>query len=406
MTKEFDVVVWGATGFTGALIAKYFADNYGLGGDVRWAIAGRNQDKLAKVAAGLGASKDVPIIVADSSDEASLRALVDRTTTVLAAVGPFAKYGTPIVKLCAETGTHYCDITGEVYWVKQMIDAYNDVAKKSGARIVHCCGFDSIPSDLGAFMVANEMKKRHGVGCDHINAYVTMRMAAPSGGTLASMFNMMEEMGKDPNMRKVLGNPYSLTNGHKPSRRAPRESMFAQKSDDLDVWTAPFVMAAVNSKIVYRSNSLLGGAYGKDCLYTERLATGSGATGWKRATTQATQLVAMMAAGAIGPLRQIAKGKATQPGDGPSEARRKKSSFYLDFVAHGQGGPTVRGRVGADGDPGYDETAKMVAESAICLAKDADKLPSGPGVLTPAVAMGDVLIERLRNAGMTLEINA
>ena len=406
--REFDVVVWGASGFTGRLVAGYLFEQYGAGGDLRWAMAGRNQAKLEKIRDGLGGSaRDIPILIGDSADPDSLAAITQSTTVICSTVGPFAKYGTEMVAACARDGTHYCDITGEVQWMRRMIDSYEEDALASGARIVHTCGFDSIPSDLGCFYVNRAMWERHGVPCKEIRLGVKKLKGTFSGGTFASMLNALEESKRDPDARRALGHPYGLnpagtqTGPDGPDQKGPRWD------HDLGSWTAPFVMASVNTRVVRRSNVLMEYAYGKDFRYGESTMTGKGPAGWARATSMTAAMGAFLGAASLGPTRaMLNKMFLPQPGEGPTREQREKGYFELILVGkHPEDYRLdIRARVTGDRDPGYGATCRMLGESAVCLALDGERLTVGGGFWTPASAMGDLLLKRLRrNAGMAFE---
>ena len=405
-TREFDVVVWGATGFTGRLVAEYLLAQYGAGGELAWALGGRSEQKLEAVRGGLGPGAEaLPLIVGDSDDEASLRALAERTRVVCTTVGPYAHYGSKLVAVCAALGTDYCDLTGELPWMRRMIDDYQEVAVAHGARIVHTCGFDSIPSDLGVFHLQQEMRARHGVPARHIRCRVARFRGGFSGGTVASMLNLMEEAGRDAEVRRIVADPYALNPASRhagpdgPDLSAPAwDEAFAQ-------WIGPFLMAGVNTRVVRRSNALLDEAYGADFRYDEATLMGSGAAAWLKAAGLSAGLGATMVAGAVGPLRKVLAAMLPAPGEGPSKKQREAGFFELRLHGEhpGDADMALRSRVTGDRDPGYGSTAKMLGESAVCLAKDA--IPAGGGFWTPASAMGEPLLERLRkHAGLTFTL--
>ncbi len=408
--REFDVVVWGASGFTGRLTAEYLLARYGTSSAVRWAIAGRNAAKLesvrAELAGAAGADANaLPILVGDGDDAEFLGALARRTRVVCTTVGPYAKYGTKLVAACASAGTDYCDLTGEVPWIRRMIDAHQAAAAASGARIVFCCGFDCIPADLGAYFVQREMKKRHGVACARIQFRVVGFSGGASGGTIASMLHMMEESERDPTVMTTMNEPYALNPPGERSGLDEPESLAWRWDPDFGEWTAPFMMAGIDTKIVRRSNALLGNAYGKQFRYDEAILTGAGPIGWAKAVGAAASTVAMMGAMAIGPVRRAVSGQLPQPGEGPSKEKRERGYFEIALRGEHPSDPakTLRARIRGDRDPGYGSTAKMLAESAVCLAQDA--LPAKGGCWTPASAMGDALLTRLAaNAGVTFTL--
>ena len=403
--REFDVIVWGATGFTGSLVCQYMLEQYGVGKDLRWAIAARNADKLAALKALLGeGAAELPEIIADSHDERSLDAMVTRTAVVLTTVGPYAKYGTPLVAACARHGTHYCDLAGEVQWVRRMIDGYEAQAADTGARIVHCCGFDSVPMDIGAWFLQREAKQRYGNYCESIKLYVRAMRGGASGGTMASMMNVMREARADRDVARVLARPYSLnpvgqqTGSDKPDQRG------TAYDDDASTWTAPFVMATVNTRVVRRSHALQGFPYGDDFRYSECISTGKGLGGWVKATMVSSGLAALVFFASFGFTRKLLERFILpKPGEGPDKEERENGFYNLAQIGKLPDGTTIRGKVTGDRDPGYGSTSKMLAECAVCLARD--ELAVGGGVWTPAAAMGAKLLERLQsNAGLTFEI--
>jgi short subunit dehydrogenase-like uncharacterized protein len=404
-TREFDVIVVGATGFTGALVAEYLRDRYGVGGELSWAAAGRNEQKLGGLRKALGpGAASLPLIVADTLDVAAMLELAQRTRVVLTTVGPYARYGSQLVAACAESGTHYCDLAGEVQWIRRMIDAHDATARKSGARIVHCCGFDSIPMDIGAWFLQTEARERLGEYCQSIELLVRAMKGGASGGTLASMMNLMREARADRDVARVLARPYSLNpEGEQqgPDRGDQRGVRF---DDDANSWTAPFIMASVNTRVVRRSNALLGYPWGREFRYHEAIRTGRGIAGWSRAATITAGLGGLVGLASFGWSRDLLERYVLpKPGTGPDASAREKGFFNLEQIGTVADGRQIRGRITGDRDPGYGSTSKMLAESAVCLARD--ELDSAGGVLTPAAAMAAPLIERLTsNAGLTFEI--
>ena len=407
--RELEIVVWGATGFTGRLVAEYLLRRYGTG-DLRWALGGRNPAKLEEVrgeiarATGSDAS-GLPLFVGDSDDPASMEELAGRAKVVCTTVGPYAKYGSLLVAACAKAGTDYCDLTGEVHWIRRMIDAHQDTAAASGARLVPTSGFDSIPSDLGVWFVQREMQQRHGVVSPHVKCRIHGFSGGASGGTLASMMNMMDEAGRDPEVRRVMADPYGIN--PKDLRHGPeaRDRMQPSFDEDFGQWTAPFVMAAINTRVVRRTNALLGYPYGQGFRYDEAILTGKGALGLAKASGVAAGMAGTMAAATVGPIRRLIEGRLPAPGEGPSKEQREKGYFDLEFLAEhpDDRAKDLRARVRGDRDPGYGSTSKMLAEAAVCLARD-DLEVSG-GFWTPASAMGDALVGRLHErAGVTFEV--
>lgn len=410
--RDLDFVLWGATGFVGRLAAEYLAEYYG-GEDVRWALGGRNRDKLRELRDDLGhefgLSGEVPILVGDALDRETLDPIAARTDVVCTTVGPYGRYGTDLVAACVEHGTDYCDLTGEVTWIRKMIGRFHEEARRSGARIVHCCGFDSIPSDLGTLMVQTEALETLGRPCEHVSFYLLGGSGGFSGGTLASMVDTFEEATRDGEARAVLADPYSL---NPPDRREGPDSGSQQSArfdETIDAWTAPFVMATINEKIVRRSNALLEDRYGRDFRYGESIRTGSGASGAATAWGTTLGLGAFTGAMAVGPLRRgLERFVFPEPGEGPSREEIESGGFKIELRGRGTdeaGDPfELRGTVAADRDPGYGATSTMFVESGLCLASsEADSVQTG-GILTPASAMGMPLVERLREAGHTYEV--
>jgi short subunit dehydrogenase-like uncharacterized protein len=410
--REFDVVVWGATGFTGRLTAESLLERYGLAGELRWALAGRNAAKLeavrSEMARETGVNADaLPILIANADDAESMRDLARRARVVCTTVGPYALYGNHLVAACAELGTHYCDLTGEVHWIRRMIDTHETAARSSGARIVFTCGFDCIPADMGTYFLQGEMKTRHGVAARAIQYRVKGFKGAASGGTIASMLNMLEEGARDPEVLRVMAEPYSLN--PRQERQGPDgpEPTLPAYDADFGEWTAPFVMGAIDTKVVRRTNALLDYAYGRDFRYDEAMLMGAGPAGFAKATGLSLGTGVGMAAMGIGPLRRLIAPRLPAPGEGPSKAEREAGYFDVRLLAHhpNNASHNLRARVTGDRDPGYGSTSKMLAESAVCLALD--PLESRAGMLTPASAMGDALLLRLqKNAGLTFSIEA
>ncbi len=407
---EFDILVWGATGFTGRLVAEYLARTQDTHG-ARWALAGRDRAKLEQVRGSLvglnPACAELPLLLADAKDAASLDALVSRTRVILTTVGPYARYGSELVAACVRNGTDYCDLTGEVQWMRKMIDAHHARARESGARIVHTCGFDSIPSDLGVLMLQDFMREHHASHCERIRLFVTKMRGGMSGGTAASALQTMEDVQADPALRRVLGNPHGLDPEPRRGRPEERDQLGVRYSEELGRWTGPFFMAPVNTRVVRRTNALLGYPWGEDFLYSEAASFSRGPKGLLTAVGLAGGLGAFFLAASVPAVRrQLERHVLPAPGTGPSAEARERGCFEILLLgegkAQGGGGVKLEGRVAAQGDPGYAATSRMLAESALCLAFDT--LASEGGVLTPAVSMGMKLVERLRRAGMTFEV--
>ncbi len=403
--RELDVVVFGATGFVGQLVAEYLATFAPSG--VTIGLAGRSLAKLQKVRDGLPAgAHEWPLIVADSNNSAELKAMALRARVIATTVGPYAKYGLPLVEACANVGTHYVDLTGEVLFVRRCADQFDAAAKASGARIVNSCGFDSIPSDLGVFL-AYQQATADGAGTLTDTTLVVKSMKGGfSGGTIDSMRTQVDEIKADRSLRKLLADPYSLS----PDRSAvsaakqPKDTVVVEKSTELGGWIGPFVMASYNTRIVRRSDALLDWAYGPSFRYREVSFFGNGPTAPAKAAAMATGLgFALVGMGTPG-LRTMLDRALPDPGEGPSEAARKAGRFQIEVNAKTTSGATYVSTIAAAGDPGYAATSVMISEAALCLALEADDLPDRAGVLTPATAMGDQLAERLRRADFTVEV--
>ena len=403
--REFDVIVFGATGFTGRLVAEYLLERHGIGGDLKWAVAGRSPGKLDALKNELGdAAADLPTVVADSSDADTLAALAARTRVVLTTVGPYALYGSKLVAACVDAGTDYCDLAGEVQWIRAMIDNHHARAQETGARIVHCCGFDSIPMDMGAWFLQQEAHRRFGSYCSRIMLYVKATKGTASGGTVASMANVAKTAREDRSVLRLLVDPYALNpEGERdgPDGRDQQGSVF---DEDTDSWTAPFIMARVNTRVVRRSHALAGYPWGRDFCYDETVLTGKGLGGRLKAAFVSAGLAGLALGLAYGPTRKLMRRFVLpDPGEGPNRKQRESGFFNLMQLGTLPDGAILRCRITGDRDPGYGSTSKMLAEAALCLALDNPESPGG--VLTPAAAMAAPLLERLRdNAGLTFDI--
>jgi short subunit dehydrogenase-like uncharacterized protein len=406
-TPTHDLIVFGATSFVGQILIRYLAERYGAHGPFKWAIAGRSEAKLQALRNSLGlAAGKLPVVVADAADAAALRRMCLDARVVVSTVGPYALYGEPLVKACAETGTDYCDLTGEVQWIRRMISAYETTAQRTGARIVHCCGFDSIPSDLGVLFLQEQSRQRYGQPCSEVKMRVKAMRGTFSGGTVASLLNVVKEASADPALRKELANPYSICPpGYAPPVRQSNVSS-AQHDPDFESWIAPFVMSAINTRIVQRSNALSAQAYGAGFRYDEAMLAGPGLKGRAAATGIAAGLAGFMLATALPPSRWVLERFVLPaPGEGPSAEQQRTGFFDLRFFGRTDDGRVLRVKVTGDRDPGYGSTAKMLGEAGACLAIDLrDGGPDG-GFWTPATAFGEKLIERLvANAGLTFEV--
>jgi len=403
--RKYDVVVFGATGFTGRLVAEYLAEHYESG--LKWALAGRNQSKLELLRAELtGRWKhvgQVPLIVADSFDGEALTAMAKSTKVVCTTVGPYAKYGEALVQACAAEGTDYCDLTGESQFIRRMLDRHHQAALDSNARIVHCCGFDSIPSDLGTLVLQEHAIAEHGRPVPDVTFYLWGMSGGFSGGTLASMTNMVDEVRQDPGLRKILFDPYALN--PEGERKGPdgRDLMQPKLDKTIGAWIGPFIMASINTRVVRRSNALQDYRYGQEFRYQEVMRFGKGLKGRAAATAFSVGMGGFMAAMSVPKLRKFLGRWLPDPGEGPTEAEREAGYFEARLVGQVRGAD-VRVKVRGEKDPGYGATAIMLAESAVCLAKDRRKTKKTAGILTPASAMGMVLVERLRASGITLDV--
>ncbi len=384
MTKRtYDVVIFGATGFTGRLVAEYLAAEYGSA--VRWAMAGRSLDKLAAVRDEIGAPADTPLIAADSSDPASLAAMAEQTAAVITTVGPYQLYGEALVKACVDAGTDYVDLCGEPAWMHDIIAAHDAPARDSGARIVLSCGFDSIPFDLGVYFLQSHAIDQTGAPLARIKGRVRKMKGTFSGGTAASFAQTMARAAKEPEVINRLRDPFSLVPGFDGPRQPSGSKVIFE--DDLNTWSAPFIMASINTKNVHRSNALLGHRYGEDFVYDEMFSTGPGEQG-----EQFANMIANDKSMAENP---------PKPGEGPSKEERETGFYDAMFTGVTPDGTRLTTGVSGDKDPGYGSTSKMIAEAALCLVQNVDRAQTAGGVYTPAPAMGDALITRLQeHAGL------
>ncbi len=402
-SRAHDVVLLGATGFVGRLVARYLAQ--AAPPDLRVALAGRSREKLAAAAAELPeAARAWPLLEADTGDAASLTRLAEGTRVLATTVGPYQRYGLPVVEACARAGTHYADLTGEVLFVREAIDRCDALARETGARLVHAAGYDSIPSDLSVFLLAERARQDGAGGLTDVRLVASLR-GGFSGGTVASMRGMVEEAARDRAVRRLLADPFSLSPDRdaEPGTRQPSDAAPPALAAD-GRWTAPFVMASFNTRIVRRSNALQDWAYGRGLRYGESMSAGRGITGAFTAAGVTTGLAAAMGVLAFGPTRALADRVLPAPGTGPSESVQRRGWFRMVVDAGTEGGRRYRATVAGKGDPGYAATSVMLGEVALGLALDGDRLPDRAGSLTPATALGDVLVERLRAAGHTYEV--
>jgi short subunit dehydrogenase-like uncharacterized protein len=387
VNRRFDIIVYGATGYTGRLVCEYLNKQYGVNADVKWAMAGRSRDKLEQVRDETGVPADVPFVLADAEDAGSINDMVARTKVVITTVGPYQLYGSDLVAACAAAGTDYVDLCGEPAWMHDMIASHRAAAQASGARIVFSCGFDSIPFDLGVVFLQQKAMEKCGAPMSRVKGRVKAMKGGFSGGTLASLKATMAASAKNPDVTKVMMTPFALTEGvvgdDQPGGAVP---VF---DEDFNSWSAPFVMATINTKNIHRSNFLLNHNWGKDFVYDEMLLTGPGEQG------EAT-------ANAVAADKSMAK-STLKPGEGPTKEERDNGFYELLFAGSNAQGQRLTVSVKGDKDPGYGSTSKMIAESAVCLLKNPDV--AGGGIWTPGAALGVLLIERLqKHAGLSFSV--
>lgn len=404
MSKTFDLIVFGASGFTGRLVAEYLNATYGVGGGLNWAMAGRNVGKLGQVRDLIGAPKQLPLIVANASDAASLESIARSTRAIITTVGPYQLYGEPLLAACANAGCDYVDLCGEPGWMAQMIAKYHAKAQASGARIVFSCGFDSIPFDLGVLFLQTEARRRFGAPVLRVRGRVRKLKGTASGGTIASMLATIEAMGRDPALAAAMVDPFALTPGFKgPAQPRGDAALYdaAAKS-----WAGPFIMAPINTKNVHRTNALAGHAYGREFVYDEMMLTGDGARGQRRAKAMLRMGRIQAALLGFAPARALLRRFALpKPGEGPNKHARETGYYDLLFIGEAKDGRTLRVSVKGDGDPGYGSTCKLIAESALCLVCDVGRERTGGGIWTPGAALGTALIERLQaRAGLAFAV--
>jgi short subunit dehydrogenase-like uncharacterized protein len=400
-----DIVVFGATSFVGRIVCRYLAGRYGGDGELGWAMAARSRERLEDLRTSLGpAAANVPLLTADAADERALERLCGSARVIASTVGPYAQYGEPLVRVCARTGTDYCDLAGEIPWIRAMIAGHSATAAKTGARLVHCCGFDSIPFDLGVRFVQARAVDRYGRPCNRVKMRVKAARGALSGGTVASLLNVLKLSRADPAIRSLLANPYALV-PEGAAAEHQHEVRFAEYDSDFAAWAAPFLMAIVNTRVVHRTNALRGHAYGRDFRYDEAVLTGKGLKGRAAAYALATGLAGFMTAASIGPTRSLLeKLVLPSPGEGPSEQAQRKGYYDLRFLGRTSDGSQVRCKVTGDRDPGYGSTARIFAEAAASLARDVSREERPGGSWTPGAIFDERLITRLeRHAGLRFE---
>jgi len=401
--RSYDIIIWGASGFTGKLVCQYLMKNYGIGigSTFRWAIAGRNHKKLETIRKDLNLNnpEEMPILTGDSLDLKSLKAITDKTKVILTTVGPYSLYGRALVEACIQTQTHYCDLTGEVPFIHHTINKFHESAENAKVKIVHSCGFDSVPSDLGCLMLQNRSMCNFGTPLEKIRLYVKKVKGGISGGTIASMIEIMK-LAKNKDIRRILKNPYSLYPKNTPKGPKQPHQKNIQWDDISQGWIGPFIMSWFNSAIVRRTNALLNFKYGKDFIYDEVSVIPKKPLSRIRAQCYALGLGLFTGMLYFRFSRWLlSKSILPKPGQGPSEKSRKSGFFIFDLIGT-QSNNMLKVTVSCDSDPGYSGTALMIGEAAVCLALDEELLPQNFGVLTPATAMGKTLINRLEKAGM------
>ena len=414
---SLDVVVFGASSFVGQILCRYLLQEFGSKGQagarkLSWAIAGRSRTKLEALVSSLGpVAKHLPVIVADAADEKALEALCTDTRVVISTVGPYALYGEPLVRVCARLGTDYCDLSGEAPWMRRMIVQYSDAAERSGARIVHCCGFDSIPSDMGVWFLQQQSVLQFGEPCVQIKMRVKAMRGTASGGTVASIVNVVREAAHNADLRRELTNPYSLCPPGASTKTRQTNVTGPTFDRAFGAWSAPFVMAAINVRVVLRSNALRCNISGnKQCVgdfrYDEAMLTGKGLSGRAKAMGITAGIGGFIAAAALPPTRWLMeKFILPAPGEGPSDDKQEKGFFDLRFIGRTIDGRELRVKVTGDRDPGYGSTAKMLGEAAACLAQDVSNVTVGGGFWTPSTALGEALYKRLEtHAGLRFDL--
>ena len=407
--RVYAVVLYGATSFVGQITAHYLANFLSAnkdksGSEINWAIAGRDQKKLNELQSKL--TSKVDIIIANSDDAASLDAMTEQTQVIISTVGPYLKYGEPLIKSCVDNGTDYVDLTGEAIFIKDMMDKYQEAAKQSGARIVNSCGFDSIPSDLGVYFTQKQAEAKFDSACDVIQMRVKAAKGGLSGGTIASMATIFEEVGQDKSRRKQVANPY-LLNDDKDAPNVRQSNVSKPEYDSKHKrWLAPFVMASINTRIVHRSNQLLGYEYGREFKYDEAMWMKDGLKGKLTSYALSASLLGFATAMMITPSRELlSKHVLPKSGSGPSKEEQENGYFDIRLFGQTANKDSITTKVTGDKDPGYGSTSRMLSQAALCLAQDISKEEVNGGFWTPASAMGDKLLARLeKHAGLSFDV--
>lgn len=419
INRPYTLILYGATSFVGQITARYLADFLSSQehSDVKWAIAGRNSEKLEKLHAQLtqkqGAKKNqdtsaanIDIVIANSDDAASLDKMTAQTKVIISTVGPYLKYGEPLIKSCVENGTDYVDLTGEAIFIKDMLDKYQEKAQQSGARIVNSCGFDSIPSDLGVYFTQQQSEATFDAPCSTIHMRVKAAKGGLSGGTLASIATIFEESGKNKGRRQQLANPYLLNDDSNAPNIHQNNINKPQYDAEHGHWLAPFIMASINTRVVHRSNQLLGYQYGREFKYDEAMWMQDGVKGQLTSYGMSAGILGFITAMTFKRSRDFLSNHVlTKSGDGPSQSDQDNGYFDLRFFGKTANNETIATKVTGNKDPGYGSTSQMLAQSALCLAQDISKDKIGGGFWTPALAMGHQLLSRLENnAGICFEV--
>ena len=402
--RALDLTLFGATGFTGKLVAQYLAAN--APEDARIGLAGRSEEKLASVRAELpDRATGWPLVVADKSDAESLKKLAEGTRAVITTVGPYAKGGLALVEACARAGTHYCDLAGEVLFIRDSIDAYHSLADESGARIVHASGFDSIPSDLGVLVLRKKVTEDGAGELEDTTFMVVGVNGGISGGTIESLLGQLDEAKGDRERARISADPYALSpdRSAEPDLGDERDLRTVKRDSELGAWLAPFMMAPINTRVVRRSNALQGWDYGRKFRYREVMGFRNNAAAPAMAGAVTAGLGGLMAGLSFGPTRSVLNRVLPSAGEGPSEKMRERGFYKIEIHTRTSSGARYVCTVTGQGDPGYKATSGLIGEAGLCLALDGDKMPGRAGVLTPATAMGMPLVERLRAAGYTFD---
>ncbi len=403
--RELDIVLFGATSFVGRLCAEYLSR--AAPAQVRIGLAGRSRERLGDLQRSLDRrAAGWPLLVADTNDADSVRELARSARVLATTVGPYRRYGLPVVEACATAGTHYLDLTGEVLFMREVIDRFDAVAAASGARIVHSCGYDSIPSDLGVLALHQALAADGSGDLEDTTLVVRAMKGGASGGTVASLKGSIDDARREPALARVLADPYALSPDRdaEPRLGDERDLRGAHRDEQLGMWIGPFIMGSINTRVVRRSSALQGWAYGPRFRYREVMGFGAGRLAMAQAGAIAGGVGALVAGLSVAPTRALLDRVLPSPGEGPGERQREQGFFRIEIHARTSSGARYVCRVAAQGDPGYKATSVMFGESGLCLALDADRLPQRAGVLTPATAMGDALTTRLRSAGQTFDV--